>query len=214
MALDPRQIQQLMAQASNRDYDLNPEMGALANKSPVIPPRSDLSMTPGFQGEMGGFTPPTPGGGIPLGGGGGLGGFGGGGFDPMAMQGGFGMAAGGGFDPMGMQGGAPGGFGGGLGGEMGGLTDLGAPSPGLGMTPSMDLGGLNTDIEMDTFAGLGNTPPIPQRHFGLGGNGKYNFSRSPQQFSNQRWGEPLYGAGPVKRFPAGESISSSFARYA
>ena len=176
----------------------NPGMGATSN--PVFSDQSlaqsDIGMTPGMPGAgraapMGlGMTP------------GGLG------------QGGFGMAAGGGFDPMGMQGGAPGGFGGGLGGDMSGLADLGAPSPDLGMTPSMDLGGLNTDIEMDTFAGLGNTPPIPQRHFGLGGNGKYNFSRSPQQFSNQRWGEPLYGAGPVKRFPAGESISSSFARYA
>ena len=94
MALTAEQIRELVAQVGNPNYDLNPEMGALANKSPVIPPRSDLSMTPGFQGEMGGFTPPIPGGGMPLGGGGGLGG--------GAMQGGFGMGGGGGFDPMGM----------------------------------------------------------------------------------------------------------------
>ena len=93
MALTAEQIRELMAQAGNPNYDLNPGFGALTNKTPVIRPRSDLSMTPGFQGEMGGFTPPIPGGGTPLGGGAMQGGFGmgGGGFDPMAMQGGMGM---------------------------------------------------------------------------------------------------------------------------
>jgi hypothetical protein len=93
MALTAEQIRELMAQAGNKNYDLNPGFGALANKPPVIPPKSDLSMTPGFQGGMGGFTPPIPGGGTPLGGGATQGGFGmgGGGFDPMAMQGGMGM---------------------------------------------------------------------------------------------------------------------------
>ena len=224
MALTAEQIRELMAQASNQDYDLNPPIGALANKPPVIPPRSDLSMTPGFQGEMGGFTPPTPGGGMPLGGGGGLGGFGGGGFDPMAMQGGFGMGGGGGFDPMAMQG-------------------------GMGMTPDVG-GGLAEDRMLPTFArplsdpGFDITgqrsftpeprlaedrmmlPPFarPPAEFDpatgqMRVRQPKNYSLKPQQ--PQRFGtDPItgeeYGAGAVNKFPlAGDkypgTISSMFA---
>jgi|TARA_Y100000034_G_scaffold27646_1_gene33067 hypothetical protein len=195
--MDPRYLQGLV---SGQIPAENPGMGATSNTgfSDQVLAQSTVGMTPGMPGA--GRAAPAGLGGIP----GGLG------------QGGFGMGGGGGFDPMGMPGGASGGFGGGFSGDMSGLADLGAPSTGLGMTPSMEMGIPHTDIEMDTFAGLDNVPPIPRRHFGMDnlGGRKYNFSRNPQQFSNQRWGEPLYGAGPVKRFPAGESISSSFARYA